>query len=108
MVNRVTVSAEALAELGEPTAEEQAMLERRRRFEQHGSGYRVQQSTRPQTVGFGLADSPAGQLAWIAEKVFVDLRYYHAVAKGGHFAALEQPAIFTEEVRAAFRAIEKR
>jgi microsomal epoxide hydrolase len=26
------------------------------------------QSTRPQTLGFGLADSPVGQLAWIAEK----------------------------------------
>ena len=31
-------------------------------------GYRMQQSTRPQTLGYGLADSPAGQLAWIIEK----------------------------------------
>ena len=32
------------------------------------SGYMRIQSTRPQTLGFGLADSPVGQLAWIAEK----------------------------------------
>lgn len=33
-----------------------------------GMGYVGLQSTRPQTLGFGLADSPAGQAAWIAEK----------------------------------------
>ncbi|MFF3002559.1 alpha/beta fold hydrolase [Kitasatospora sp. NPDC057940] len=32
------------------------------------AGYRAIQSTRPQTLAYGLADSPAGQLAWIAEK----------------------------------------
>jgi hypothetical protein len=34
----------------------------------NGMGYSSQQSTRPQTLGYGLADSPAGQCAWIAEK----------------------------------------
>ncbi|HQZ12266.1 MAG TPA: alpha/beta fold hydrolase [Devosia sp.] len=33
-----------------------------------GDGYMRQQATRPQTVAFGLADSPIGQLAWIVEK----------------------------------------
>ncbi|WP_067697234.1 epoxide hydrolase family protein [Nocardia jejuensis] len=33
-----------------------------------GSGYFRIQGTRPHTLGFGLADSPAGQLAWIVEK----------------------------------------
>jgi pimeloyl-ACP methyl ester carboxylesterase len=33
-----------------------------------GAGYSGQQSTRPQTLGYGLTDSPAGQCAWIAEK----------------------------------------
>ena len=33
-----------------------------------GMGYSSQQSTRPQTLGYGLTDSPAGQLAWIVEK----------------------------------------
>jgi epoxide hydrolase len=32
------------------------------------SGYSKQQSTRPQTLGYGLTDSPAGQAAWIIEK----------------------------------------
>ncbi|MGK2912904.1 MAG: epoxide hydrolase family protein [Porticoccaceae bacterium] len=32
------------------------------------SGYSKQQSTRPQTVGYGLVDSPSGQAAWILEK----------------------------------------
>jgi pimeloyl-ACP methyl ester carboxylesterase len=31
-------------------------------------GYNVIQSTRPQTLAYGLADSPVGQLAWIVEK----------------------------------------
>jgi epoxide hydrolase len=33
-----------------------------------GSGYALQQGTRPQTLGYALTDSPAGQCAWIAEK----------------------------------------
>lgn len=32
------------------------------------SGYSKQQSTRPQTLGYGLVDSPVGQAAWILEK----------------------------------------
>src|SRR5689334_9803122 len=32
------------------------------------SGYSKQQSTRPQTLAYGLSDSPAGQMAWILEK----------------------------------------
>jgi epoxide hydrolase len=45
-----------------------ARVERLRAFRRTGSGYGAIQSTRPQTVGYGLTDSPAGQLAWIAEK----------------------------------------
>ncbi|MGY4770862.1 epoxide hydrolase family protein [Kribbella sp. CWNU-51] len=33
-----------------------------------GTGYAELQGTRPQTVSFGLSDSPVGQLAWIVEK----------------------------------------
>ena len=35
---------------------------------QWGTGYQHLQSTRPQTLGYGLVDSPVGQLAWIVEK----------------------------------------
>ena len=36
--------------------------------QQWGTGYQLLQSTRPQTLGYGLVDSPVGQLAWIVEK----------------------------------------
>jgi pimeloyl-ACP methyl ester carboxylesterase len=38
-----------------------------REWHQERSGYAAIQSTRPETVAYGLADSPAGQLAWNAE-----------------------------------------
>ncbi|MBV1904707.1 MAG: epoxide hydrolase [Pseudomonadales bacterium] len=37
-------------------------------YNQWDSGYSKQQSTRPQTLGYGLVDSPSGQAAWILEK----------------------------------------
>lgn len=33
------------------------------------------------------------------------LIYWHEVEKGGHFAAFEQPELFTDEIRAAFRSL---
>ena len=39
-------------------------------YQNHDSGYSKQQSTRPQTLGYGLADSPMGQAAWILEKFY--------------------------------------
>jgi microsomal epoxide hydrolase len=50
------------------TDEEKARLEKARQFRATGSGYGAIQSTRPQTLAYGLTDSPAGQLAWITEK----------------------------------------
>ncbi len=40
-----------------------------------------------------------------AERRFTDIRYWNEPARGGHFAALEQPALFVEEVRGCFRAL---
>ena len=37
-------------------------------YQEWGSGYSKQQSTRPQTLGYGLVDSPIGQASWIIEK----------------------------------------
>jgi pimeloyl-ACP methyl ester carboxylesterase len=37
-------------------------------YQEWESGYSKQQSTRPQTLGYALTDSPVGQLAWILEK----------------------------------------
>jgi pimeloyl-ACP methyl ester carboxylesterase len=40
-----------------------------------------------------------------AEQAYPNLIYYHQVDRGGHFAAWEQPQLFTEELRAAFRSL---
>ncbi len=53
---------------GELTEVEQARVAAAERFRATGSGYGAIQSTRPQTIAYGLTDSPVGQLAWIAEK----------------------------------------
>ena len=45
------------------------ILDRMDAFRQEGSGYLAIQNSRPQTIGYGLVDSPLLQLAWIAEKV---------------------------------------
>jgi epoxide hydrolase len=50
------------------TDEEQGRLQALRQFRASGNGYGAIQSTRPQTLAYGLTDSPAGQLAWITEK----------------------------------------
>jgi epoxide hydrolase len=50
------------------TAEELDALARAKYYNDWDSGYSKQQATRPQTLGYGLADSPAGQAAWILEK----------------------------------------
>jgi pimeloyl-ACP methyl ester carboxylesterase len=146
-------------------------------------GYSVEQATKPQTVGYGLVDSPVALCAWIVEKFrswsdpaseltrdqmldditlywltgtgassarlywesirqvqewftkatsdtvdvptgcsvfpkenprpsrrwaarrYRDIRYWNEPAKGGHFAALEQPSLFVDEVRAFFRLV---
>jgi pimeloyl-ACP methyl ester carboxylesterase len=59
------VTEEARAEL---TDLERQRLAARGRFAADGSGYQAIQSTRPQTLAYGLTDSPVGQLAWIIEK----------------------------------------
>jgi pimeloyl-ACP methyl ester carboxylesterase len=147
------------------------------------SGYSREHATRPQTIGYALADSPVALAAWILEKFwawtdpessltrdelldnlmlywlprtgassarlywesishvnrwisgpvedevtvptgcsifphelqrpsrrwaerrFTDIRYWSEPARGGHFAAFEQPGLFVAEVRACFRAL---
>ncbi|MBP0597989.1 epoxide hydrolase [Herbaspirillum sp. LeCh32-8] len=166
-----------------PTPEEQAALLAAGKFLADGAGYFAEQATRPQTVGYALADSAAGQATWIYEKFqawtdnngrvedvlsteemlddisvywltnsatssariywentrngggfdagkidlpmaatifpkeiyrapkswaqerWSNLIYWNEVDRGGHFAALEQPRLFTEELRKAFRSV---
>jgi epoxide hydrolase len=64
-LNFAVASQEAV---GEPTPEEAEAIERLKRFAATGNGYAIEQSTKPQTIGYALTDSPAGQCAWIVEK----------------------------------------
>lgn len=170
---------------GEPapaalTAEERDAFNQTRAFYKSGLGYAAIMGTRPQTIGYSLADSPTGLAAWFyekfaewvftrgeperslsrdemldnitlywltntgastariywesnanptpvhvaiptaltvfpgeiyqvprtwAERAYRDLIYYHRVDRGGHFAAWEEPKLFSEELRAAFRSL---
>jgi hypothetical protein len=51
------------------SAPEKAGLARSQEVGRTGIGYLRQQSTKPQTLGYGLTDSPVGLLAWIYEKL---------------------------------------
>lgn len=172
-------------ERAEATPGEQKMLDAAKRYDQQYSGYYKLQNTRPQSVGFSLADSPVGLAAWIyalfqdvsdsggepesvftldemlddimlywlpntgassarlywegmqemksggvppasmqlptgismfpgeqvrlsrrwADRRFANLVHFNELDRGGHFAALEQPALFVDEVRTTFRSL---
>lgn len=53
---------------GAPNEEELAAIAQLTRYDQELSAYAKLQNTRPQTLGYGLTDSPVGQAAWIYEK----------------------------------------
>ena len=165
----------------EPSDEqERAILATEKRFRSQGYGYARLQSTRPQTIGYALVDSPVGQAAWIyekfyewtdcagdplnvltfdelldnimlywlpgtgassarlywesfrrfaadpidipvacsifpkdiyttsrrwAERKYRNIIHWNELEKGGHFAAFEQPQLFVEELRQAFRSL---
>jgi pimeloyl-ACP methyl ester carboxylesterase len=42
-----------------------------------------------------------------AERAYPKLMHYNKVAKGGHFAAWEQPQLLAQEVRAGFKSLRK-
>jgi pimeloyl-ACP methyl ester carboxylesterase len=67
-LNMAILGKDAIEAAGEPTPQERAALERMAEHRATGAGYSAQQSTRPQTLGYGLVDSPAAQCAWIVEK----------------------------------------
>ena len=180
-----------------PTKTEQEMTARKAlaTFQQSGFGYFLEQSTRPQTIGYSLLDSPVGLVAWLLDhdtdsyykisRAFVEgkpsgrltrdnildnitlywltgtgasaarwywefgqfvaksggaapppvavpvaftafpgeiwaaprswvevpypgVAYYNQVDRGGHFAAWEEPTVFSSEVRAAFKPLRQK
>jgi epoxide hydrolase len=70
------------------TPVERERLSALRSFQASGSGYFAIQSTRPQTLAYGLTDSPAGQLAWITEK-------FGAWTDGGLPGAVDRDQLLT-------------
>jgi pimeloyl-ACP methyl ester carboxylesterase len=65
----ITLAMGARPNVGEqPTPEEARALKGLQYYADWDSGYSKQQSTRPQTLGYALTDSPSGQAAWILEK----------------------------------------
>lgn len=56
--------------LANPTERDKVALAGAKYYQQWGAGYSSQQSTRPQTLGYGLVDSPMGQAIWIIEKFY--------------------------------------
>jgi epoxide hydrolase len=54
--------------LSSPTPYEAEALARLGWYRSKDNGYAIIQATRPQTLGYGLTDSPVGQMAWIVEK----------------------------------------
>jgi pimeloyl-ACP methyl ester carboxylesterase len=58
------------AERGNPNAEEQAALKALELYTRDEAAYARLQATRPQTIGYALADSPVAQAAWIYEKFY--------------------------------------
>jgi len=57
-------------DLANPSPAELKALGALKHYQDWDSGYSKQQSTRPQTVGYGLVDSPAGLAGWILEKIW--------------------------------------
>lgn len=66
-VNLLAVRRDPAA-LQDPTPEERRFLDELRHWLKEETGYQWIQGTRPQTLAFGLTDSPAGLAAWIVEK----------------------------------------
>ena len=62
----------------------------------------------PVSVPVGFTTFPdeiwAAPRSWV-ETVYPGLAYFNEVDRGGHFAAWEEPALFSTEVRAAFRSL---
>ncbi|MCZ8323898.1 MAG: epoxide hydrolase [Sphingomonadaceae bacterium] len=58
------------ADLANPSPAELKALGALKHYQDWDSGYSTQQRTRPQTVGYGLVDSPVGLAGWILEKIW--------------------------------------
>ena len=78
-------------------------------WENHNNNFSAQaQKTREITVPVAITVFPheiyRAPESW-SRQAYPSLYYFHEADKGGHFAAWEQPQLFAEELRAAFRPL---
>ena len=73
-------------------------------WEYKGGFFNAKGVTIPVAVSVFPGEQYQAPRSW-AEQAYPNLIYYNEVDKGGHFAAWEQPQLFSEEVRAAFRSL---
>jgi pimeloyl-ACP methyl ester carboxylesterase len=58
----------------------------------------------PVAVSVLTGEEKEAPRSW-TDAAYPNLLYYHQVEKGGHFAAWEQPTLFAQELRAAFKTL---
>jgi pimeloyl-ACP methyl ester carboxylesterase len=73
-------------------------------WEYKGSYFDVKNVSIPVAVSFFPDEIYTMPRSW-AEQAYPKLIYYNKVPKGGHFAAWEQPQLYSEEVRAGLRPL---
>ncbi|MBV9456212.1 MAG: alpha/beta fold hydrolase, partial [Bradyrhizobium sp.] len=73
-------------------------------WENHASLYNALDIAIPAAVSVFPGENYEAPRSW-AERAYQKLIYYNRLDKGGHFAAWEQPQLFSEEVRAGFRSL---
>lgn len=75
-------------DIANPSPPEVRAMKALKHYQDWDSGYSKQQSTRPQTIGYGLVDSPVGLAGWILEKMWA-----WTDNDGSPFDALDRDAI---------------
>ena len=87
------------------TKEEAAGLQNFTKYQEKGSGYFAIQSTKPQTVGYGLNDSPVGLAGWIMEKfhAWTDEDSNNTVISLDQMLAIVSLYWFTESITSSAR-----
>jgi pimeloyl-ACP methyl ester carboxylesterase len=73
-------------------------------WESHFSFYNAADVSIPAAVSVFPGENYQAPRSW-TERAYPKLIYFNEVDKGGHFAAWEQPQLFSEEIRAAFRSL---
>jgi pimeloyl-ACP methyl ester carboxylesterase len=73
-------------------------------WELHLSPYDAANVSIPAAVSVFPGENYQAPLSW-TERAYHKLIYFNKVDKGGHYAAWEQPKLFSEEVRAGFRSL---